>query len=100
VEQQSENIFHTRCQIQNKVYSIIIDSGSCVNVASITLVRKLGLSTIRHKRPYHLQWLNECGVVNVNRQVFVTFLVRKYKDEVLYDVVPIHVTHLLLGRHW
>ena len=42
VEQQRENIFHARCQIQNKICSMIIDSGSCANIASVILVRKLG----------------------------------------------------------
>jgi len=79
---------------------MIIDSGSCTNVASVTLVRKLGLNTINHGRPYQLQWLNECGVVRVNRQVMISFSVGKYKDEVLCNVVPMHATHLLLGRHW
>jgi len=41
VEQQKENFFHTRCLINDKVCSMIIDSGSCTNVASVTLVRKL-----------------------------------------------------------
>jgi len=100
VEQQRENIFHTRCLINDKVCSMIIDSGSCTNVASVTLVRKLGLNTIKHERPYQLQWLNECGVVRVNRQVMISFSVGKYKDEVLCDVVPMHATHLLLGRPW
>ena len=34
MEQQRENIFHTRCHINNKVCSMIIDGGSCTNVAS------------------------------------------------------------------
>jgi hypothetical protein len=41
VEQQRKNIFHTRCLINDKLCSMIIDSGSCTNVASVTLVRKL-----------------------------------------------------------
>jgi len=48
------------------------------------------LNTIKHERPYQLQWLNECGVVMVNRQVMISFSVGKYKDEVLCDVVPMH----------
>ena len=44
-EVQWENIFHTRCHIQNKVCSAIFDGGSCTSVASTTLVEKLGLST-------------------------------------------------------
>ncbi|KAL6340571.1 hypothetical protein AAG906_010479 [Vitis piasezkii] len=49
---QRENNFHTRCHMQNKVYSVIIDGGSYTNVASITMVEKLGLSTIKHPLPY------------------------------------------------
>ena len=50
-EQQKENIFHTRCYVNNKVFSMIIDRGSCTNVASTTLVKKLNLPTLKHSRP-------------------------------------------------
>ena len=50
VDQQRENIFHTRCHIQNKVCSMIIDGG-CANIASDTLVKKLNLSCIKHPKP-------------------------------------------------
>ena len=33
-------------------------------------------------------------------QVLVSFSIGKYKDEVLCDVVPMHVSHILLGRLW
>ena len=72
-EQQRENIFHTRCHVNNKVCSMIIDGGSCTNVASNTFVEKLGLPLLKHSRPYKLQWLNECGEVKVNKQVLVNF---------------------------
>jgi len=78
VDQQRENIFHTRCHIQNKVCSMIIDGGSCANVASVasdTLVKKLNLSCIKHPRPYRLQWLNECGEVRVTKQVLIAFAI-------------------------
>jgi hypothetical protein len=100
VEQQRENIFHTRCHVNNKVCSIIIDGGSYTNVASTILVEKLNLPTLKHSRPYKLQWLNDCGEVRVDRQVLVTFSIGKYLDEVLCDVVPMHVGHILLGRPW
>ncbi|KAL5539529.1 hypothetical protein UlMin_043657 [Ulmus minor] len=35
---QRENLFHTRCFVNNKVCSVIIDGGSCTNVASTYLV--------------------------------------------------------------
>jgi len=100
VEQERENIFHTRCHINNKVCSMIIDGGSCTNVGSTTLVEKLNLPTLKHPRPYKLQWLNDCGEVKVNKQVLISFSIGKYKDEVLCDVVPMQAGHILLGRPW
>ncbi|XP_052877270.1 uncharacterized protein LOC128283892 [Gossypium arboreum] len=99
-EQQRENIFHSRCQVQGKVCSIIIDGGSCTNVASTLMVEKLGLSTTKHPNPYKLQWLNDGGELKVTKQVLVSFSMGKYSDEVLCDVVPMHAGHLLLGRPW
>jgi hypothetical protein len=55
VDKQRENIFHTRCHIQNKVCSMIIDGGSCANITSTTLVRMLNLSTIKHYKPYKIR---------------------------------------------
>ena len=72
-EVQWENIFHTRCHVQNKVCSVIIDGGSCTNVANTTLVEKLGMLTSKHPRPYKLQWLNDSRELRVNKQVLISF---------------------------
>jgi hypothetical protein len=64
LEDQKENIFHTRCRVQNKVYSLIIDGGSC---ASIELIEKLNLHTTKHHILYKLQWLNDNDEVIVNK---------------------------------
>ncbi|MCR2848146.1 retropepsin-like aspartic protease, partial [Heyndrickxia coagulans] len=98
--QQRENIFHTRCHVQNKVCSLIIDGGSCTNVASALLVEKLQLPTQKHPRPYKLQWLNDSGEVKVHKQVLGAFSIGKYHDEVLCDVVPMYASHIILGRPW
>ena len=79
---------------------MIIDGGSCTNVASTTMVEKLGMPTSKHPRSYKLQWLNDSGEVRVNKQVLVSFSIGKYEDEVLCDVVPMQSGHLLLGRPW
>ena len=76
---------------------MIIDGGSCTNVASTTLVEILGLPTIKHPRPYKLQWLNDSAEIRVTKQVLVAFSIGKYEDEVLCDVVPMQSGHLLLG---
>ncbi|KAJ8764938.1 hypothetical protein K2173_010403 [Erythroxylum novogranatense] len=98
--EQRKNIFHSRCLVNEKICSLIIDGGSCTNVASTLMVEKLGLECLKHPRPYRLQWLNDMGEIKVNKQVLVSFSIGKYYDHVLCDVVPMHACHLLLGRPW
>ncbi|XP_062089604.1 uncharacterized protein LOC133796139 [Humulus lupulus] len=85
---------------EEEICSVIIDGGSCTNVASTYLVEKLALTTLKHPHPYRLQWLNDCSEIKVTRQVLVALSIGKYEDEVLCDVVPMHACHLLLGRPW
>lgn len=40
-DEQLENIFHTRCHVEGKVCSVIIDGRSCTNVASNVMVENL-----------------------------------------------------------
>ena len=89
-----QRIFHTRCQIQDKVCRMIIDNGSCTNVASTTLVEKLGLTTLPHPMPYSLRWLNENGEIRVTKQVCIPFSIKTYHNEVLCDVAPMSASHL------
>nr|GEU83265.1 reverse transcriptase [Tanacetum cinerariifolium] len=49
-ELQQESIFHTRCTMAQEACSVIIDGGSCTNVASQTLVMKL-TSPLNHILP-------------------------------------------------
>jgi hypothetical protein len=79
---------------------MINDNGSCTNIVSSTLVRKLNLNTSKHVKPYKLQWLNEYGEVRMTKQVLVSFTIGKFKDKVLCDVILMHYTHLLSRRPW
>jgi len=54
-ESQRENIFHTRCLLNDNLCSLTVDGGSCTNVASTRLVEKLGLPIISHAKPYKFQ---------------------------------------------
>nr|XP_043619798.1 uncharacterized protein LOC122591603 [Erigeron canadensis] len=56
---QRENIFHSRCTVKGKVCDLIIGGGSYANAASTYMVEKLELPTVKHPRPYKLQWLSE-----------------------------------------
>ena len=73
--------------MEGKVCSLIIDGGSCTNVASRYLVEKLGLAKLPHPRPYKLKWLNDETELKISEQVVVSFCIGKYQDQVKCDVV-------------
>ncbi|XP_060190640.1 uncharacterized protein LOC132619902 [Lycium barbarum] len=97
---QRENLFHARCKIMDKVCSLIIDGGSCMNAISQFLVESMKFPTDKHTSRYKLQWFNECGKMRVNKQAIIKFGIGKYQDEILCDVMPMQACHLLLGRPW
>ena len=79
---------------------VIVDGGSCRNLASKDLCAKLKLKYIPHPNPYYIQWLSDKGEMKVSYMVRVEFQIGPYKDTVECDVVPMSVCHLLLGRPW
>ncbi|XP_010665969.1 uncharacterized protein LOC104883184 [Beta vulgaris subsp. vulgaris] len=99
--QQREAIFHTRCTIENKVCTLIIDGGSCTNVAAQTMVDKLKLPTSPHPKPYVIQWLNQGKGIQVTHRLLLSFSIgSNYKEEIWCDVIPMDACHVLLGRPW
>jgi hypothetical protein len=97
---QRHTLFHTKGVLQERSIRIIIDSGSCNNLASTMLVEKLSLPTRKHSNPYHIQWLNDGGKIRVSRSVRVPFSIGAYSAYVDCDVVPMEACSLLLGRPW
>nr|KYP37662.1 Transposon Ty3-I Gag-Pol polyprotein [Cajanus cajan] len=77
-QSQRENLFHTRCKV----------------------LENTSLTTIPHPKPYILQRINEERGIVVNQQVNIPISIGKYKDEVLYDIMPLDASHILLGRPW
>jgi hypothetical protein len=94
------NLFQTGAKVEGKVCKVIIDGGSCHNLASKEMVEKLGLKLLRHPHPYHVQWLNDSEDIKIGYKVKVPFKIGKDIDSVECDVVPMTVCHLLLGRPW
>jgi hypothetical protein len=70
---QRHNLFHTRGMIKDKLCRIIVDNGSCNNIASQELVERLNLKQRRHPSPYKMQWLSDCGSMRVSNMVTVQF---------------------------
>ena len=62
MEKAEQNLWHTlfqiKCVIKEHSCRLIIDGGSCNNLASSDMVEKLALTTKPHPHPYHIRWLN------------------------------------------
>ena len=79
---------------------MIIDSGSTDNLVSTEMVEKLELETTARLKPYKVSWLKKGHQVMVTKQCLVEFKIGGYRDEILCDVIPMDVCHILLGRPW
>jgi hypothetical protein len=86
---QCHNLFHTFLIVKDCRVRTIIASGSCKNLVSSDLVKKLGLTTRGHSKPYHLEWLNNSGKAKVTLSARIHFFIGLYHDYADFNVVPI-----------
>ena len=98
VDDQRDNLFHTRCIVKGTPCSLVNDSGSCTNIVSTMLIKRLQIPTQDHPKPYKLQWLNISGTMKVVSEALISFTLEKYKGKVLCDVLPMHAGDILLDR--
>lgn len=64
-QNQRHNLFQIKGVVKEHSIRIIIDGGSCNNLASMDMVEKLTLPTNPHPHPYHIQWFNNSGKLKV-----------------------------------
>ncbi|XP_021975489.1 uncharacterized protein LOC110870614 [Helianthus annuus] len=94
-------IFWTKCTSKGKICNVIIESGSCENIVSTTMVDKLKLPLHDHPESYQLTWLKKSNLLKVTHRCLVQFSIgNKYSDEVWCEVLPMDACHILLGRPW
>ncbi|KAK1613813.1 hypothetical protein QYE76_019330 [Lolium multiflorum] len=65
------NLFQTMALVgPDKACKVIIDGGSCRNLASKELCTKLKLKYLPHPHPYYIQWLSDNGEMKEFSDVF------------------------------
>ena len=76
---------------------MIIDGGSCSNLALEELVEKLNLKLEAHPNPYQIAWVNDTSIL-VSSHCLVTFnFSNNFELSAWCDVLPMKVAHIMLG---
>ena len=99
-QNQFNNLFQTYFAVKERRSRVIIDNKSCNNLASLELVEKLGLTTRPHPHPYYIQWVNSYDRIKVTEIAHIEFSIGFYKGSLDFDIVPLQVCQLLLGKPW
>jgi hypothetical protein len=97
---QRNSLFRTACKTKDRVCKVIVDNGSTDNLVSTEMVENLELETVAHPSPYKVSWLQKGHQVAVTKKCLVEFKIGGYRDDILCDVIPMDVCHILLGRPW
>jgi len=96
--EKRHEIFHIRVVSKYQKIDTLFDSGSQVNLISEAIVRKLGLITTHHKKPYPLGWLNDKAQLQVTRQCKLKFSFGStFVNEVELDIIPLDICGIVLG---
>jgi len=92
-------MFHIIMKIGGRNCKIIVDSESCINVVSSTVIAKIDLKAEPHPYPYRVTWINS-SALEVKQRCLVPMDFGLYKDKIWCDVVSMDVDHVILGRPW
>jgi len=74
-------IFHIIMKIGGKSCNIIVDSGSCINAVSSTMITKFGLKAVPHSHPYRVTLINS-SELEVKQRCLVPIDFGLYKDKI------------------
>jgi len=97
-ERKRHELFHIRVISKHQKIDTLFDSGSQVNLISEAIVKKLGLLTSPHKKPYPLGWVCDKAKLQVTRQCKLRFSFGSaFVDEVELDIVPLDICGIVLG---
>ena len=91
------SIFHIIIQSGDKKCKLVIDRGSSMNMVSKDAVKLLNLKVESYPNPFRVAWVND-HTLPVAQRCLVSIQMGDYKDEIYYNVLPMDVAHILLGR--
>ena len=95
---QGTSISRTRVACQGRLCTLIIDGGSCSNLASEELVEKFNLKTEDHPNHYQIVWINDTSILISSRCLVVFNFNNTFELSAWCDVLPMKAAHIMFGR--
>ena len=77
---------------------MIIDGGSCSNLALEEHVEELNLKTEDNPNPYQIAWVNDTSILVSSRCLVMFNFSNNFELSVWCDVLLMKVAHIMLGR--
>ena len=75
-----------------------MDNGSHNNFVSEDIMKKLGLVTTPHPHPYNISWMKDGQELRITQQCKLTYFIKPFEDEVLYDMELLFVVDALFSK--
>ena len=70
-----------------------------MNVVSSSTVERLKLPVEPHPQSYKVAWIDNTSIL-VTHRCLVSFSFGVYSDTILCDIIPMKITHIILGQLW
>ena len=97
-KRKRHELFHIRVISKHQKIDTLFDSGSQINLIYETIIKKLGLLTTPHKKPYLLGWVCDKAKLQVTKQCKLRFVIGSaFVDEVELGIVPLGICGIVLG---
>ena len=76
---------------------MVIDCGNAINFVGQKVIEKLHWSIDTLPKPYKVTCTNGF-VIPMTHTCLVSFKIDSYEDNIWCDVIPMNITHILLGQ--
>ncbi|KAI9200637.1 hypothetical protein LWI28_011047 [Acer negundo] len=93
------NVFHIFIQCKGKSCKLVIDRGSIMNIVSNVAVTKFQLNPKPHLHPFRVAWVDKTSLP-ITHRCLVPLSLGLYSETIYFDILPMEVAHILLGRPW
>nr|GEX72651.1 hypothetical protein CTI12_AA263670 [Tanacetum cinerariifolium] len=82
----------------NRIFNPLLCHSTTKNIVARDIVQRLRLPMEKHPNPYKVGCIKLVSDIKVTERCKIPFMIGKYKDEIVFDIVDMDACHILLRR--